>query len=572
MSNGENSQYTEEEQRILDAILGVEVPRPEVGWGGLEWSLPDNQPNEFDSELFNDFLSVFFLGREQFVRQFGRDVIDWFSKRTTGELDTSELVTPDISLAEYHLYAEAVLGIPWDEIPQDLKDTIHVMYETMQVDIPASTEAAEIIKESTDVLIALHEKGILPEELSHLSPGIVGAAITNGYSDQADLAYQAWIGREARNTEYMTKAAYEIDPVSAEELKNKLDNNEITAQEYLDEIDRLIDSTYGYNYVQDFIEQGITMGVGEMPQLDLSDPVAKEQARVRGRFQSGLDYYGLGTLDLDVYSDMTATGKMPLYQNGLGRLLFANASPEDIMDTQLLLVEAGFLRPFDFVYGVLDDNDGGTIQAIEAAMSRFNLNGDGVSKEDLYSILLAPGSTAANLNVFLKEFFKDTLADYGYGTGAFETNYSGENAYENIFQFIQPNFSDAKSYISDAITEGLGRPPSDAELQVFFDEWSKESYALQKQNFDIRQRNMQADLEDARRRRNLAGQGRVGEFTPSDRESTADVGLAMSNSFDEFMRNTYGDIITGSQADAQYRKSFASLMGSLANIANQPGN
>ena len=83
---------------------------------------------------------------------------------------------------------------------------------------------------------------------------------------------------------------------------------------------------------------------------------------------------------------------------------------------------------------------------------------------------------------------------------------------------------------------------------------------------------MEIQLEDARRRRNLAGQGRVGDFTPTALEAEVDVAGAMATSFDDFMRDTYGDVITGSQADAQYRKSFASIMASLAAIGNQSGN
>ena len=118
-------------------------------------------------------------------------------------------------------------------------------------------------------------------------------------------------------------------------------------------------------------------------------------------YRGELDYYGLGQLDLDVYSENTSQGTMPLYQNGLATSLFANASPEDIMDTQLLLVESGSLQTFTFVYGVLDNNPGGTIAAIESAMSRFNFNADVLDLQSLYSILLAPGSTAATVNVFL---------------------------------------------------------------------------------------------------------------------------------------------------------------------------
>ena len=83
---------------------------------------------------------------------------------------------------------------------------------------------------------------------------------------------------------------------------------------------------------------------------------------------------------------------------------------------------------------------------------------------------------------------------------------------------------------------------------------------------------MQIQLEDARRRRGLAGQGRVGDFEPTALEAEIDIPSAMATSFDNFMRDTYGDLIAGSQADAAYRKSFANIMASLAAIGNQSGN
>ena len=58
-----SEQYTEEEQSVLDTILGVNEKK-EYSWGGYEFSLPEkNRPTTFNTELFNDFLSIFFLGR-----------------------------------------------------------------------------------------------------------------------------------------------------------------------------------------------------------------------------------------------------------------------------------------------------------------------------------------------------------------------------------------------------------------------------------------------------------------------------------------------------------------------------
>jgi len=566
--------YTEEEQSVIDDILGG--PKVEVGYGRFTFGATRDgfQSKDFDDEKFNDFLSIFFLGNDQFVRQFATNVKNYLGARTSGGMEPEGTFdSPDISLAEYHLYAEAVYGIPWDEMPPNMQDAINFTYESLAYNNPTSAEAASQIKENANVLIDLHEKGTLPEELQHISSDIVGTAISAGYTDQADLAYKAQIGKEAKDGEYIKVAAEAINFDSAKELQDKLDNDEITTQEYIAGIENIIDAEYGEDYVIDFINKGIadpTSMAGIFGPEETS-PDQQEQIRAKQYFGE-TDYYGVGELDLDVYSEDTGQGTMPLYQTGLGTSLFANASPEDIMDTQLLLVESGFLQPFTFVYGVLDNNPGGTIEAIESAMSRFNLNGDGMARQDLFSILLAPGSTAANMNVFLKENFKDTLSDYGYGTGAFEPGFGGENAYQNIFQYTKPNFSNATNVISNAITEGLGRPASDGELQQYFDWWSKQDYSLQKQNFDIRQRNMQLELEDARKRRKYAGLGMSSQFTPSQLEGEVNVDAAMANSFNDFMRNTYGDIITGSQADAQYRKSFASLMGSLANISSQPGN
>ena len=47
-----------------------------------------------------------------------------------------------------------------------------------------------------------------------------------------------------------------IDLDSAEELMDKLDKNEITAEAYLAGLDAIIDKEYGENYVQEFIDEG----------------------------------------------------------------------------------------------------------------------------------------------------------------------------------------------------------------------------------------------------------------------------------------------------------------------------
>ena len=172
--------------------------------------------------------------------------------------------------------------------------------------------------------------------------------------------------------------------------------------------------------------------------------------------------------------------EIPLYEYGLGRQLFANASAEEIMEVQLLLVEAGFLKPFSFVYGVLDNNDGGTIQAIESAMSRFNINGEAVTKDDLLSIMSLPGASPQNLTVFIKEFYKDTLEDYAFGTDNFETSDSYGVNYNSVFTYIKPNFYNAKGTIENAIQKGLGRPASQDEIDAYVSFINRTSYDLQK--------------------------------------------------------------------------------------------
>ena len=233
-----SEQYTEEEQAVIDSILGKDTPKQDVSWGGYEFRLPNkNRPTTFNTELFNDFLSIFFLGEDQFVRQFSRDVIDFFGRRESGQLEQEDLQVPELSLAQYHLWAEAQFGVPFDELPPNVKDNINFVYQSLSYDTPAVKEAATIISEGTDVLIDLHQKGILPEGLDHLSDDIVGTAISSGYTAQADLAYKAYINKQSYDVNYITEAAIAIDLDSAEELMDKLDKNEITAESYLAGLD-----------------------------------------------------------------------------------------------------------------------------------------------------------------------------------------------------------------------------------------------------------------------------------------------------------------------------------------------
>ena len=191
--------YTEEEQLVIDEILGG--PKVEVGYGRFTFGAAKGgfQSRDFDDEKFNDFLSIFFLGDDQFVRQFTTNVKDYLSAKTSGGMEPEGTYeSPDISLAEYHIYAEAVYGVTWDEMTPNMQDAINFTYESLAYNNPTSSEAASKIKDNTNVLIDLHEKGTLPEELQHISSDIVGTAISAGYTDQADLAYKAQIGKEAK--------------------------------------------------------------------------------------------------------------------------------------------------------------------------------------------------------------------------------------------------------------------------------------------------------------------------------------------------------------------------------------
>mgnify|MGYP007073209301 FL=1 len=248
--------------------------------------------------------------------------------------------------------------------------------------------------------------------------------------------------------------------------------------------------------------------------------------------------------------------------------MFANSSPDEIMELQLLLVEAGFLQPFSFVYGVLDDNDGGTIQAIESAMSRFNLNGEAVTQEDLYSILLTPGATAQNLTVFIKESFKDTLEDYGYGNDKFEASEASGLNYQSLFKYISPSPYSIKATIGNAIEQGLGRPASDYELAAYADYISKLSYDIQKSNYDINQSNTEALIAAERDRKLLAQNGSDynQEVELQGVVSQEQMGAAIGQEFDNFVQDKYGPMLEGQKNTALYNNTFVNLLTNLGNI------
>jgi hypothetical protein len=79
--------YTEEEQSVIDDILGG--PKVEVGYGRFTFGATRGgfQSKDFDDEKFNDFLSIFFLGNDQFVRQFATNVKNYLGARTSGGME-----------------------------------------------------------------------------------------------------------------------------------------------------------------------------------------------------------------------------------------------------------------------------------------------------------------------------------------------------------------------------------------------------------------------------------------------------------------------------------------------------
>jgi len=201
-------------------------------------------------------------------------------------------------------------------------------------------------------------------------------------------------------------------------------------------------------------------------------------------------------------------------------------------------------------------------------MSRFNLNGETITQEDLYSILLTPGATAQNLTVFVKEFFKDTLEDYSYGRDKFEASEASGLNYQSLFKYIKPSPLSVKTTIGNAIEEGLGRPASDYELAAYADYISKLSYDIQKSNYDINQSNTEALIAAERDRAMLA---RTGSDYPQEVElqgtiPSEQIGAAIGFEFDEFVKDKYGPMLEGQRATGLYNNTFANLLTNLGNI------
>ena len=459
------------------------------------------------------------------------------------------------------------LGRNWDRLEPEIQDGFNMLYEiTPPSDLRKIANAAS---QHHDAMINAVLEGRDPSDIQ-VTIEDANIEILSNYSEQADLARKAYLQKDLRDDLYKEFALQTYDRENAETLLAKLQSGEIDKETYLREIDRIlkvnnIDPEVFIKTLQgQLIDAGSTSGV-TAGLAEINENITDNYLRSQALGLTGTDYYGISTpLIQEVYGD----GEEPLYEYGLGRQLFANASPDEIMEIQLLLVEAGFLQPFSFVYGVLDDNDGGTIQAIESAMSRFNLNGETITQEDLYSILLTPGATAQNLTVFVKEFFKDTLEDYSYGRDKFEASEASGLNYQSLFKYIKPSPLSVKTTIGNAIEEGLGRPASDYELAAYADYISKLSYDIQKSNYDINQSNTEALIAAERDRAMLA---RTGSDYPQEVElqgtiPSEQIGAAIGFEFDEFVKDKYGPMLEGQRATGLYNNTFGNLLTNLGNI------
>lgn len=557
LNNRKNIPYDTYRKSILDIIRDVKFNRKNIDQDKLAefWKVFGWVPNIVWKEIVADGVSA--IAR----------AIDDVGMAPEG-VDLPE-PQDDIGMS-YQQYINMIsysLGRNWDRLEPEIQDGFNMLYEiTPPSDLRKIANAAS---EHHDAMINAVLQGKDPGDIQ-VTIEDANIEVVSNYSEEADLARKAYLSKDLRDDLYKEFTLQTYDRENAETLLAKLQSGEIDKETYLREIDRIlkfnnIDPEVFIQTLQgQVIDAGSTAGI-TAGLAEINENITDNYLRSQALGLTGTDYYGISTpLIQEVYGD----GEEPLYEYGLGRQLFANASPDEIMEIQLLLVEAGFLQPFSFVYGVLDDNDGGTIQAIESAMSRFNLNGETITQEDLYSILLTPGATAQNLTVFVKEFFKDTLEDYSYGRDKFEASEASGLNYQSLFKYIKPSPLSVKTTIGNAIEEGLGRPASDYELAAYADYISKLSYDIQKSNYDINQSNTEALIAAERDRAMLA---RTGSDYPQEVElqgtiPSEQIGAAIGFEFDEFVKDKYGPMLEGQRATGLYNNTFANLLTNLGNI------
>jgi len=521
---------------------------------------PSNRkPKKINKEKLENFLAIF-GGR---IFSDAIDAIQAYLERTDKtQVDMQDIA--QVSMADYILVFEAKTGYKFEDLPPVQQESILALYETLK--FGDLNEVALEINETSDVLKNIHSKiGEIPgEAFEHIDDAVIGSAITSEYSTEADLAYKSFLTKQQYDTEIRTAAALAVDNRSAQDFINQLEAGTITTEQYLQGIDNLIIAS-GEVQPDEFIS--IVENPGAYIPQEMFDPWLA--GRIADPSQFG--FIGIEEYDQEIYSSKEDGQLIPLYEMGMDRLLFASASPEEIAEVQNLLVEAGFLQPYSFAYGVVDFNqpDGGTLAALNSAMSRFNLNADTISKEDLYSILLAPGATSSNLISFVKEFFKDTLEDYGYGTGKFEphSTVGYSQGYKELFQYQSPNLINAQSDIQVALERGLGRPVSSQEINSFVDYYNQVSYDLQKQNFEIRQKNIETQLlgEETRYQNYLQGNT---DFELPSLQETVDMQSAMSNAMTNYVRDQYGEAITGEDQQRAMQSTLISLLNTLGALSS----
>ena len=563
LNNRKNVPYQDTRTSLLDITKDIkeqfinnvgeaelDKQRLEQFWQVFGW-VPDMVWNEIV------YKSILKPGQEA-VTEVGRAQIE---DPAPDRPDTSEGMT----YAKWTNMISMSLGRRYEDLEPEVQEGFNLLYEVIE------PESLNLIAENA----AVHHNAMIEAVLAGKEPSDIVVTIDDAslevitsYSSEADLSYKSYLSKEARENGYRDAILTLTDEAFVTGIRAQLEEGIITPQEYLDKIDKRI-TDMGINveaYISQMSGNEGQMGPAQNPFNEvIDDPFLQVSAFTLG----GSNYYGLGDVDLKgpVYSN---NDEIPLYEYGLGRQLFANSSAEEIMELQLMLVEAGFLKPFSFVYGVLDNNDGGTIQAIESAMSRFNINGETVTRADLLSIMQTPGAKPQNLTVFVKEFYKDTLEDYAFGTGNFEASDSYGVNYNDVFTYIKPNFYNSKSTIEAAIQNGLGRPASQDEIDAYVSFVNRTSYDLQKKNFDINNANIQAQLDAERQRANLAAGGI--DYSPevSLQQPLSGEGLtaAVGQEFDTFVQDRYGDMLQGQRASALYNDTYANVLTNIANLGN----
>ena len=511
---------------------------------------------------------------KEFLRIFGADIfgpaldslVDAVSAYFAGDSEGIEPfaeVNP-ISMADFILVWEAQTGKVFADLPPNTQEMILQSYDMFMFQDELVVELADKITNDATILKNIYSReGELPDGFEHIDDAVVGSAITSEYSTAADLAYQAYVNKTYFDTQIQTAAALALDGRTTQDLLKELEDGTINTDKYLEGIQNIIRLEGGSS------EEIISILEDPSAVIDTSlfDPWLAGRIAVPDQF----GFIGIEEYDQEIYSNKEQGNLIPLYEVGMDRLLFASASPEEIAEVQNLLVEAGFLQPYSFAYGVVDFNqpEGGTLAALNSAMSRFNLNADTISKEDLYNILIAPGATSSNLITFVKEFFKDTLEDYGYGTGKFEphSTVGYSQGYKELFQYQSPNLINSQADIQVALERGLGRPVSSQEINSFVDYYNQVSYDLQKQNFEIRQKNIETLMlgEDTRYENFRAG---VTDFDLPEQAEQIDVNVAMSNALTNYVRDQYGEAITGEDQQKALQTTLISLLNTLGALSS----